>query len=171
MNLLASFLSRKSLVLAQRRKDFSADPAAGVVTLKASARVNPENGSRATWNGQFEMLTDSSPGLGGQSLGPSAPELLLGSLASCLAHTYLIQAVLLNTPLEGVTVEVSGQLDMSGVVGLPYESAPRLQNIAYSAQLNTSADAADVEKMHLAVEETCPVLNSLRYPVTVERLK
>ena len=51
--------------------------------------------------------------------------MLLGALASCLVHTYLIQATLMQLPLDHVEVEVQGALDMAGVVGLPYDgSAP-----------------------------------------------
>ncbi len=107
-------------------------------------------------------MTDSAPGLAGHALGPTAPELLLGALASCLVHTYLIQATLLDLPLDHVEVEVQGALDMAGVVGLPYTALPQLEAVTYTARVTSSAAPEAIERMHAAVDETCPVLNTLR---------
>lgn len=64
-------------------------------------------GARPVKIGGTLFITDSAPALAGHALGPTARELLLGALAS-LVHTYLIQAVLLELPIDGVEVEVRG---------------------------------------------------------------
>ena len=115
------------------------------------------------------FITDSAPALAGHALGPTAPEMLLGALASCLVHTYLIQATLLQIPLDNVEVEVKGALDMSGVVGLPYTALPQLSEVTYSAKVTSPAAPEDIARMHAAVDETCPVLNTLRLPTPVQR--
>jgi hypothetical protein len=63
------------------------------------ARVAGGSGVRPVSIREFTIVTDSAPALAGYNLGPTAPELLLASLASCLAHTYLIVAA-----NRGVTV-------------------------------------------------------------------
>jgi uncharacterized OsmC-like protein len=95
--------------------------------------------------------------------------MLLGALASCLVHTYLIQATLLGIPLDNVEVEVQGALDMCGVVGLPYTALPQLSGVSYSARVVAQALPEEIERMHAAVEETCPVLNTIRLPTPVVR--
>ncbi|MBI5668828.1 MAG: OsmC family protein [Chloroflexi bacterium] len=169
MALLDSYIARKTAVLAARRADYEAKPESSVISIKASSQVAGITGARPVRIGDHTVLTDSAPGLAGHALGPTAPELLLGSLASCLVHTYLIQAVLLNIPLDHVEIEVSGRLDMAGVVGLPYEQPPRIEDITYVARVQSPALAEDIKRMHRAAEETCPVLNTLRYPVQVRR--
>ena len=119
--------------------------------------------------GETVFVTDSAPALAGNALGPTAPEMLLGALASCLVHTYLIQAVLLQLPLDQVEVEVQGALDMGGVVGLPYTAPPQLEGITYTAIVTSTATAEEIERMHAAVEATCPVLNTIRFPTAVTR--
>lgn len=170
MSKLDSYFARKAQALADRRADFQAQPEKAVISIKASSKVAGVSGARPTRMGEMLMVSDSAPGLAGHALGPTAPEMLLGALASCLVHTYLIQAVLLNIPLDHVEVEVSGRLDMSGVVGLPYQQPPCLQDIAYTAHLETTADASQAQRMHEEVEATCPVLNTLRLPVAVRRV-
>jgi uncharacterized OsmC-like protein len=95
--------------------------------------------------------------------------MLLGALASCLVHTYVIQAALQNVPLDHVEVEVTGKLDMSGVVGLPYENAPQMEGIEYTAHVESPASSDAIQKLHEAVEATCPVLNTIRCPTGVTR--
>ena len=94
--------------------------------------------------GEVLFITDSAPALAGHALGPTAPEMLLGALASCLVHTYLIQATLLQIPLDNVEVEVKGALDMSGVVGLPYTALPQLSEVTYSAKVTSPAAPEDI---------------------------
>lgn len=170
MSALAPYLSRKHQVLSQRQADFQAAPERAVVQIKASSWVAGNTGACPVQMGETRFLTDSAPALAGHGLGPTAPEMLLGALASCLVHTYLIQAALMALPLDAVEVEVQGTLDMCGVVGLPFTALPQLQGVTYSARVTSAAAPADVERMHVAVEETCPVLNTLRLPISVQRV-
>ncbi len=88
MSNLDPYLQRKAETLAARRSDFTAQPEKAFVNLSATSKVAGNTGARPTKIGEFSILTDSAPGLVGNALGPTAPELLLGALASCLVHTY-----------------------------------------------------------------------------------
>ncbi len=169
MALLDSYIERKAKVLAQRREDFTARPESAFVPLKATSHAAGITGVRPVQMGQYIIISDSAPGLAGHSLGPSSPEMLLGSLASCLVHTYLLQATLLEIPLDSVEVEITGGLDMTGVVGLPTDKAIRLERLAYTPTVVSPADAATIDRLHATVERTCAVLNTLRSPMEVVR--
>lgn len=82
MVLLDSYLARKTAVLAARRADYETKPESSLISIKASSQVAGITGARPVRIGDHTVLTDSAPGLAGHSLGPTAPELLLGSLAS-----------------------------------------------------------------------------------------
>lgn len=166
---LDSYLERKSKAIAERQADWTSNPEKAVVTIKASSQVAGITGVRPTRMGDHLMMSDSAPGLAGHSLGPTAPEMLLGALASCLVHTYLIQATLMAIPLDKVEVEISAQLDYKSVVGLPSDSAPIMQNITYQARVESPASGEVIERMHEMVEATCPVLATLRSPVNIRR--
>lgn len=169
MSTLDFYLSRKADVLAQRRADFTAAPEKATVRIQARSWVAGNTGARPVKMGETLFITDSAPALAGHALGPTAPEMLLGALASCLVHTYLIQAVLMDIPIDSVEVEVHGAVPMGGVVGLPYDRPPQLEEVAYTANVVTTASAEVLEQMHQAVEATCPVLNTLRNPTTITR--
>ncbi|MGL4650113.1 MAG: OsmC family protein, partial [Caldilineaceae bacterium] len=166
---LNTFLERKSGVLAQRQSEMEADPARATVRLSAQSWVAGFTGARPVRLRDHSLLTDSAPGLGGNAIGPSAPELLLGALASCLVHTYLIVAALESIALENVTVTVQGALDFRAVVGLPADEPPRMEQVTWQAAVDTPAPADVVAHLHAEVERLCPVLNTLRYPVAVLR--
>lgn len=167
---LDPFIERKAEAIAGRQADFSANPGKSLAIIKASSWVGGVTGTRPTRMGDYTVISDSAPGLGGNSLGPTSPEMLLGALASCLVHTYLIQATLLHIPLDHVEIEVQAQLDFAGVVGLPVEIPPQMRNISYHPKVTSPASAADIQRLHEAVEPACPVLNTLRNPTIVQRV-
>jgi len=169
MTAIDHYMQRKNRVLAQRRTDWTSAPETGIVRLSASSKLAGNTGARPTRMGDHTMVSDSAPGMAGHGLGPTAPEMLLGALASCLVHTYVIQSCLLDIPFDKVEVEVSGVIDMGPVVGLPYDGVSMLEDLSYVAHVSSDASLEDIERMHEAVEATCPVLNTLRQPAPVRR--
>lgn len=169
MSKLAPYLQRKGEVLAQRRDHFRENPEAALVRLKATSHVAGNTGVRPVKMGDYIVISDSAPGLAGHSLGPSSPEMLLGALASCLIHTYLLQATLLEISLDHVEVVVEGVLDMTGVVGLPAQGPLKLEGLSYTPTVTSTATSEQIDQLHTAVEQTCAVLNTLRSPMEVVR--
>jgi uncharacterized OsmC-like protein len=114
------------------------------------------------------VVSDSPADFAGYDLGPSSPELLLGSLGSCLTHIFLIKAAELELPLESLQVEIEGDLDPRG--GKPgYEKVPFFpHNIRYTAHIVSPADEGAVRAVHEAVEQWCPILNLLKQPQPLE---
>lgn len=174
MAYLNEYLARKSAAMSEKRDAWQAArdegaAAAGVVTVNASSTLAGNTGARPTQMGEHRVVSDSAPALAGHGLGPTAPELLLGALASCLVHTYVIQAVLLEVPLDSVRVDVTGTLDMTVVIGAPGK-APVIENIRYDAHIESPASADALDWLHAAVDANCPVLNTLRLARDIERV-
>lgn len=167
---LDAYLTRKAQVVAERQAGWTASPESALLTLKASSKVAGITGARPIQMGEHKVLSDSATGLAGHALGPTAPELLLGALASCLVHTYLIQAALMNIALDDVQVEVTGRLDMAGAVAIEGAALPLISPISYQAHIEADATPAQIQAMHDAVETGCPVLLTLRQPVQVSRI-
>jgi uncharacterized OsmC-like protein len=166
---LDGYLNHKANVMARRQDDFIARPDMARVHLKATSHVAGNTGIRPVRMGEHTVVTDSAPALAGHSLGPSAPELLLGALASCLAHTYLLQAALLQISLDSVAVDIRGTLDMTGVVGLPCDRPITLEHIRYTPHITSPATPQELARLHAAVDAACAVLNTLRSPMEVVR--
>ncbi len=166
---LDDFLTYKASVLAQRRSEFLQNPESAVAPLHAVSSVAGSTGVRPVRMGDYFIASDSAPALAGNSLGPSSPQMFLGALASCLVHTYLLQAALLGIALDAVEIEVTGVLDMTGVVGLPTDEPVTIADLAYAPRVESPAPAEEVARLHQLVDQTCAVLNTLRLPVAVEQ--
>lgn len=164
---LDPYLQHKAQVLAQRREQFTANPESALVRLKATSHVAGNTGVRPVKMGDYIIISDSAPGLAGNSLGPSSPEMLLGALASCLIHTYLLQACLLEIPLDHVEVTIEGALNMAPVVGLPQAEPIKMEGLSYTPVVTSPAPPEAIERLHAAVEQGCAVLNTLRSPMAV----
>jgi uncharacterized OsmC-like protein len=171
MSPIDSYLDRKRAAMAARRDDWQDNREASNVRVSATSTLAGVTGVRGTRMGDHFVASDSGPGLAGHGLGPTAPELLLGAMASCLVHTYVIQAILLDVPMDGVTVEVSGRLDFGAVVGLPFQPPLQMTDLEYRPQVQSSASPDALEALHQAVEENCAVLNTVRLPSNVTRVK
>ncbi|VFR23641.1 hypothetical protein ANDA3_1177 [plant metagenome] len=162
MSNLREYLKQKRDALLVRN---ARDPATvAPLTLKATATAEGRSGVRRIRIRHHQVISDSPADFAGYDLGPASPELLIGSLSSCLTHVFLIQASELQIPLDGLAVEVQATQDVRG--GRPgYENVPFYpQDIRYVAHIESTASQEALEALHVAVEKWCPILNLLRNP-------
>jgi uncharacterized OsmC-like protein len=165
-SLIDYFTQKREAVLDRRRQ--IAHGNLGPAPLKATARAEGRSGVRRIRVRDFQIISDSPPDFAGYDLGPSSPELVLGGLASCLNHSYLIQAAELDLPIESIEVEVEGLIDpRAGAPG--YESTPVYpQNLSYVVRIASPAADAEIKTLRDNVEKFCPILNLLKQPQKVE---
>jgi len=91
MSALTDYLHEKLIALRMRKQRIDAGEL-GAKTLSAQVTAEGRSGIRRVRIRDFQLVTDAPPDLAGYNLGPSAPELLLGSLGSCIVHTLMLQA-------------------------------------------------------------------------------
>jgi uncharacterized OsmC-like protein len=135
-----------------------------VTPLAARVSVEGRSGVRRIRIRDHQIVTDSGPDFAGYDLGPSSPELQLGVLGSCLAHSYLIQAARLGVPVETIAVDLSGQLDArAGAPG--HETVPVSPHaLAYTVRIVSPAAPEAVARLEAEVARACPILNLLKAP-------
>lgn len=157
---LQDYLIRKRAALLERRAGIVAGTL-GLHPITTRARAEGLSGIRRIRIRDFQIVSDSPPAFAGYDLGPGSPEILLGSLASCLVHTWLIHAADQQVPLDELETEVSGQLDArSGRPG--FEDVPVYpHNITYRVHVTSPAAREAIEAVDQAVQRLCPVLNLL----------
>ncbi|MGX7704980.1 OsmC family protein [Methylobacterium sp. Gmos1] len=166
MTSLSEYLVEKRAAVVAREARIEAG-SLGAVPLSAQVSVEGRSGVRRIRVRDHQVVTDSPPDFAGYDLGPSSPELQLGILGSCLAHSYLIQAARLGVPLDAVNVTVSGQLDARA--GRPgFEAVPvNPHDLTYTVQIVSPASREAVARLEAEVDRACPILNLLRSPQTV----
>ena len=105
--------------------------------------------------------------LGGFGLGASAPELLLGALASCLAHSALVIAADRGIALDELEVDVSGQLDYRGTLSVDDTTPVAPTDLRYMVRITSPCDDAELAQLHADLERLCPVLLAITRPTSV----
>lgn len=164
---LNDYLSSKREAALARKARIAAGSVAPV-TLRAHVTAEGRSGVRRLRIREHQVLSDSPADFAGFNLGPSSPELQLGVLGTCVTHIFLIQAALLQVPLDSLEVEVQGTLDArAGSVG--HEATPIWpHDIGYVAHVASPASQEQLDTLFAAVEKNCPILNLLRNPQSIQ---
>jgi uncharacterized OsmC-like protein len=137
-------------------------------TIGAECTSSDLTGVRRIRIRDYQLISDSGPAFGGFSLGPSSPELLLGVLASCLTHTYLIGAANRGIMLDRVNVRFEAENNDARFIGLETADPAMPFNIRAFVRVESPAPAADIAALHDYVEGSCPLTRIIREPWPVE---
>jgi len=107
----------------------------------------------------FDVEVDEPPTLGGTDRAPSPVEYALVALATCQEITYRLHADSLGIPLKDVSVQLEGELDLRGFFGAAKGVRPGFLNIKGSVSFDSTASAADLQRLKSVVDAHCPVLD------------
>jgi uncharacterized OsmC-like protein len=164
---LNAFLKQKREAIMARRK---AVEDGSRTNLPIAARVSAEgrSGIRRIRIRDFQVVSDSPSDFAGYDLGPSSPELQLGVLGSCITHSFLIQAAIQDVSIESLSVEIEGTMDARATHPANVSIPVHPHDLSYVVHIVSSAPSEEIEALHLAVEQTCPILNLLRKPQKIK---
>lgn len=113
------------------------------------------------------MIIDEPPVLGGQDAGQNPVELVLVALGTCQEIMYSAYASVMGVPIDVVKVNVKGNLDLKGMLGLDKTVPAGFTDISFETTIESSADDESLLKLVEAAESNCPVLDMLARQVTV----
>lgn len=158
---LVRYLTNKAEAMAAAAARYASGDAARE-TIAAECSASDLTGVRRIRIGEFSLISDSGPGFGGFRLGPSSPELLLGVLASCLTHTYLIGAALQGVPLDNVHVRFEAENNDAAFLGLETADPPQPFNIRAKVRLESRAGRKTLAALHDYARRSCPLTKLVR---------
>ena len=160
---------------------------AGVDTLKEAVEATrehlrqAEDGVQATFSAdtrlvdgflteatvrQFTFRVDEPESLGGTDTAPNPVEYVLAALGTCQEIVYATYARILDIPLEGVAVRVTGDLDPRSFFGVA-EVPAGFRSVQFAVQITSAAPPERVAQLIDAVNRHCPVLDILQRPLPV----
>ena len=154
-------------IIQQTQAKLRAEPAASVATFRSESELQDGLRSHARMR-QHRIVVDEPPELGGGDAGPNPVELILAALGTCQEITYRAYATALGIPLDKVSVELTGELDLRGFLAVDDSVRPGYQAIRGTVRLTSTASPAQLEQLRQAVNAHCPVLDILSNPVPVE---
>ena len=112
----------------------------------------------------FTIVGDHPQELLGTDKGPSSVEVLLSALGHCLASGWAIYGANMGIPIEGLRVEVEGDIDLQGMLALPEPGAvpAGFQDIRATYYVKSSAPREQLEQLAKTAEYLSPTRYSLR---------
>ena len=155
----SSQLKNLQAPLKQKYKD---NPSSAVVTLKASGRLDAPDVSCRVETGRALVEAGLHPATGGTGLQVCSGDMLLEALAACAGVTLRAVATALEIPIRGGSVDVEGDLDFRGTLGVSKETPVGFQTIRLRFELDTSASEEQLATLQKLTERYCVVLQTLR---------
>jgi uncharacterized OsmC-like protein len=112
----------------------------------------------------FTITGDHPRELLGTDKGPSSIEVLLSALGHCLASGWATFGAHIGIPIEGLRVEIEGDIDLQGMLALPEPGAvpPGFQEIRATYHVKSGADREQLEQLAKMAEDLSPTRHSLR---------
>ena len=144
---------------------YRSDPSSSRITLKARGDQTETPIACSVEVGQKLLEAQAHTGVGGPGTAACSGDLLLGALAACAQLTCQLVATAMGIPFEHIRVDVEGEMDLSGTLGISKEVPVGFQDI--HAKFEITAPQATPEQLAALKEKTeqyCVVMQTLMSP-------
>ena len=111
-------------------------------TAAKGFRVGGQNIER---NAEYKTQYDFPSQLSGEGRGPTVCEGCMGALAACLTQTIVAHATSRGTRLDGIDIDVEGEVDMRGFTGISKDVRPGAQQ--FRVNMNIKSSSASKEQL------------------------
>src|SRR6266508_1654013 len=108
---------------------YRADPEQARITLIARGAAADAPVACNVDLGRAIYEAQAHTGVGGAGTAACSGDLLLGALAACAQLTCQMVATALGVPVEGIEVEVEGDLDLRGTLGIAKDVPAGFQDV------------------------------------------
>lgn len=156
-------------------------PVAAVEGLVGAVKNDPANGQTkwnavTTWKGGcaceskigvHTVQMDEPVALGGTYTAPNMVEIVLAAYGSCLTVGYALNAALRGITIKDLKVEVEGDLDLAGFLGVSDTVPAGFSGIRAKVHLDSDGSAEAIQALHAHVLKTSPVGCILTKPLNV----
>jgi len=135
-------------------------------TYGSESKLSGEGVSTSvTLPGGFNLTVDEPEAFpGGSNAGPNPLDLMCASLGTCQEITYKLYATVLDIPMKSVSAKVSGDINLSGFVGVGEKIGFSGVNVEITLDAPDASDE-QLEALKGAVDAHCPLVSSLQNPL------
>ena len=151
------------------KERYREDPSASQITLHAGGAQSDVPITCSVDIGRAVYEAQAHPGVGGAGTGACSGDLLLGALAACAQLTCQMVATAMEIPVRDIKVQVDGDLDLRGTLGIDREVGAGFQEIRVTFEVDApDATAEQLEGLHAKTERYCTVLQTLLRPPRID---
>jgi uncharacterized OsmC-like protein len=147
-------------VQAPLKARYREDPAAAVVTLRASGRLGDEDVSCSVDTGSALVDAGLHPATGGDGSLACSGDMLLQALVACAGVTMRSVAVNRGVEVAG-TVRAEGDLDFRGTLGVDRDAPVGFAEVRLSFDLTSPPAGEERDALVATTERYCVVLQTL----------
>jgi uncharacterized OsmC-like protein len=145
---------------------YRTEPEAALVTLAATGTLG-EGVSCSVDTGRALAEAGLHPATGGDGSLLCSGDMLLEALVACAGVTLRAVATSLGIAVSGGRVRAEGDLDFRGTLGVEREAPVGFSAVRLSFELETDADAEQLDTLQRLTERYCVVYQSLAQPPTL----
>ena len=151
------------------KERYRADPEASRITLTARASEQDAPTACSVDTGRAIQQAQAHIGVGGPGTAACSGDLLLGALAACAQITCQMVASATGIDAKSIEVDVEGDLDLSGTLGVSREAPVGFDAIRLRFEIDApDASQDEIESLIAKTERYCTVLQTLRQPPEVQ---
>lgn len=151
------------------KQQYRADPSSAIITLRATGAQGDAPIACSVEVGRAVHEAQAHKGTGGAGTAACSGDMLLGALAACAQVTCQMVAAAMGIETQRIGVEVEGDLDLRGTLGIDSDTRVGFQSIRL--RFDFEALGVEPEQLESLREKTtryCVVLATLQQPPPVE---
>jgi uncharacterized OsmC-like protein len=145
------------------KERYREDPGAAVITLSAEGELGA-GVSCSVQTGRAIAEAGLHPASGGDGSKLCSGDMLLEALVACAGVTLRAVATSLGIEVRSGTVRAHGELDFRGTLAVDREAPVGFKSIRLAFELDSDADAEQLEMLLKLTERYCVVFQTLANP-------
>jgi len=153
------------------KERYRADGSTAKITLVARGGQGEATGPVACSVdiGRALYQAQAHAGVGGPGTAACSGDLLLGALAACAQITCQMVATAMGVPVREIKVEVEGDLDLRGTLGIARDVPVGFESIRTRFEIDApEATPEQIQALREKTEQYCVVMKTLEQPPRLE---
>jgi len=151
------------------KEKYRSEPGSAQITLKAQGSQTDTPISCSVDIGRVIYQAQAHTGVGGAGTAACSGDLLLGALAACAQITCQMVATAMGIPTNHIEVNVEGDLDLRGTLGISKETLVGFKTIRVSFEIDApDATEEQLDALREKAEQYCVVMQTLMHPPAIQ---
>ena len=151
------------------KKQYRSDPSTALITLRATGSQGDAPIACSVEVGRAVHEAQAHRGTGGAGTAACSGDMLLGALAACAQVTCQMVAASMGIDVTRIGVEVEGDLDLKGTLGIDAEAPVGFSSMRLSFDIEApDASEEELAKLQDKTQKYCVVLATLKEPPAVD---
>lgn len=148
-------------IQAPLKERYRGDPAQALITLRAHGSIDEQKIACKIETGRALAVAGLHPATGGTGMDLCSGDMLLEALVACAGVTMKAVATAIDFRLRDAVIEVEGDLDFRGTLGVAKDAPVGFRAIRLTLKLDTDEPQERIDSLVKLTERYCVVFQTL----------